>query len=177
GGRRFVIPALFTRMWTAPNRSTTLRTISFTPAESATSSSNKIASPDDSRISSTVFCPAAGLRSATTTEAPALAIERPMSRPRPLPPPVTIATFPCRSNVMVAHLVPLPALVCPWNSRLQPRGGPRRNQQIRPIVLRSACHLARPHYYMWSQTLRQLTRDHVGAPSVPACNHSEAPGQ
>ena len=89
------IPALLIRICTSPNESTAAATRSSPVSHLATSPRTLIASPPESRISSAVDS-ALLPRSFTTIFAPSEASNRACSLPTPLPPPVTIATFPSK---------------------------------------------------------------------------------
>src|SRR5205809_1479814 len=89
-------PALFTRMSSLPNRSTTDRTAFAVSASMATS--HATASPGTASAAA-VFSASAPSRSRTATCAPCEASTRAMPAPMPRAPPVTMAVFPVSINL------------------------------------------------------------------------------
>src|SRR5581483_10540114 len=93
------MPALLTRMCSAPKRSTAPSTIRRQSAARLTSARRATAR---SPISAAVSRAAASSTSPTTTLAPSSAKARAIARPLPAPAPVTIATFPFNRNMLSA---------------------------------------------------------------------------
>src|SRR5881397_1420614 len=88
------MPALFTRTSMRPSTSRVRSTISFTSALLVTSHFMASTRRPSAFTSSAVFSALRTWMSGIAMSAPSLAIARTMPRPMPLPPPVTIATFP-----------------------------------------------------------------------------------
>src|SRR5262245_54931425 len=103
-------PALLTTASSRPNVSTAVRTIASPPSGLATDTCDATATPPARSISSTTWSatlesepsPCIELpRSFTTTAPPRRAISMAYRRPRPRPAPVTIATWPAKSIMVV----------------------------------------------------------------------------
>src|SRR5438874_9493919 len=88
------MPALFTRTSMRPSTSRVRSTISFTSALLVTSHFMASTRRPSAFTSSAVFSALRTWMSGIAMSAPSLAIASTMPRPMPLPPPVTIATFP-----------------------------------------------------------------------------------
>src|SRR5213594_1546922 len=88
------MPALFTRMSIRPSTSRVRSTISFTSALLVTSHFMASARRPSALTSSAVFSALSTWMSGIAMSAPSFAIASTMPCPMPLPPPVTIATFP-----------------------------------------------------------------------------------
>ena len=110
GAFRIVVPALFTSMSTRPSSCRVSLTIETTEASSATSTPIPIARAPRLWSSDTARWVFSSSRAETTTDAPELA--SPFAMPSPIPPlpPVTIATFPLRSNMLLIVQIVLPVL-------------------------------------------------------------------
>src|SRR5262245_57374003 len=122
-------PALLTRPWTAPKRSTALRTAAVQSAQRVTSQSMGWirSSTCCARASSASSRMSAWLdgRSATATRTPALARPSAMARPRPRAPPVTIAARSDGATPMMDNTVSFGS-TSHCGRRCAPREGLRR---------------------------------------------------
>src|SRR6266446_6424308 len=94
-----------------PHRSTVDLMSALTAASSETSTAIESGCPPSFSSSRTAAADFVWLRAATTTRAPAPARPRAMPRPIPPLPPVTIATFPLRSNIGPLRTRMLPEVV------------------------------------------------------------------
>src|SRR6266536_3041989 len=99
-----VTAALFTRISSRPNFSTTCLNPAFTCSASATSIFTASASPPADTISPTSAANFSSFRAATTTFAPASANALAVSRPIPCDAPVTTATLSFKLNIPSAPL-------------------------------------------------------------------------
>ena len=98
-GEIMLTPALFTRMSTGPNRSTTSpTTVSMRPG-SRTSRAHAAAWPPASRISSATAAAPSSVTSVAATSAPSSAKRWAVARPIPLAAPVTTVTRPATDRL------------------------------------------------------------------------------
>src|SRR5437879_303620 len=91
-------PALFTRMSILPSSAFARSTIARTSSALVTSQRRPSARTPSAESSAAVWAQRSALRAQSTTSAPISASAVAICRPSPLPPPVTIATRPLRSN-------------------------------------------------------------------------------
>src|SRR5918996_3318058 len=117
--------ALLTRTSTRPNRSTAAATRASTASGSRTSVGT--ASPSPTR-SATVSSSGSGRLPATATAAPRRPSSSAIARPRPVPPPVTIAVLPSK--------VPSASMVDQDDTRVEPQRALRRDEQGIDLDLR-----------------------------------------
>src|SRR5215510_14291697 len=102
---RMLIPALLTRMSTAPNESSTSADNRFSSSPLVTSMANAAARrPVDTAISSAALRQSSIVRLTTATSAPASANACAMTRPRPFDPPVTRAMWPSNRKSSITFL-------------------------------------------------------------------------
>ena len=98
-----LMPALLTSTSMRPKRSTTFSTKPGMASQSPTWQARPSTSPPVAeRISSATRSQSSCLRELTTTEAPAADSPSTMARPMPLVEPVTMATLPVRSNMLLS---------------------------------------------------------------------------
>src|SRR5258706_5184418 len=91
-------PALFTRMSIRPSSDFARSTIARTSSALVTSQPRPSARTPSAEISAAVFAQRSASRAQSTRSAPISASAVAICRPSPLPPPVTMATLPRRSN-------------------------------------------------------------------------------
>src|SRR5690348_3582329 len=103
-GLRMLIPALFTTISMRPQRCAVWATSASTECALVTSTSIASASLPILFNSRTALADLSALRPATTTRAPARASPFAMPNPMPPLPPVTMATFPFKSNMRCSSL-------------------------------------------------------------------------
>src|SRR2546423_275310 len=96
---RVIVPAELIRISMPPARAAISEASRLNASPSATSSASPVPPPP---ISDAPFAAASPSRSMTATRAPALARARQLAAPMPLPPPVTSATLPLRSIVILS---------------------------------------------------------------------------
>ena len=105
--------ALFTRVVSEPNRSTTPAITPATLSSLVTSRAKNSASPPSARMRSTTFCPRSTVRPVTATWAPSAACICAIDRPIPRVEPETSATFPSS----LISCLPLSAATNPSTAR------------------------------------------------------------
>src|SRR4051812_71446 len=117
GGLRMLMPALLTRISIRPSSRITRAVMAATASLSVTSATTEIALAPACASSATAACDFASLRPTIATAAPAAANPRAIPSPMPPLPPVTMATWPQRSNSSVFMVV------IPWLSSAADLGG------------------------------------------------------
>jgi hypothetical protein len=100
-----LVPALLTRMSSRPQRASVASTIAATDFSSVTSVSTAKADAPRASRSRTAARDFSAFRAAMTILAPAPAKPRAMPSPIPPLPPVTIATFPLKSNMLAPDVL------------------------------------------------------------------------
>ena len=124
------IAALLTRISTGPRQATTSRTTASTWCMLRTSQARARTAAPRRHSAAAVSCSGSSCRPVIATAAPASGSVAASARPRPLPPPVTIATLP--SSIMAAALTPTSAGARDGsNIRRSPGSAARRRARIR----------------------------------------------